>query len=159
MKPIIKYRGGKSKEIPQILPYIPQFTGRYIEPFFGGGALFFYLEPSNAIINDINENLINFYNDVRNNYYKISIGTLVGLALIPILFYTYTGVLGFSVMAIDIAIFYISVLGVFLTGWFLKDNRKLANRNGLLLTCLVILAILFFIFSYYPPEIGLFQEP
>ena len=71
MKPIIKYRGGKSKEIPQILPYIPQFTGRYIEPFFGGGALFFYLEPSNAIINDINENLINFYNDVRNNYYKI----------------------------------------------------------------------------------------
>ena len=74
-------------------------------------------------------------------------------------FYTYTGVLGFSVMAIDIAIFYISVLGVFLTGWFLKDNRKLANRSGLLLTCLVILAILFFIFSYYPPEIGLFQEP
>ena len=89
----------------------------------------------------------------------LSIGTLVGLALIPILFYTYTGVLGFSVMAIDISIFYISVLGVFLTGWFLKDNRELANRRGLLLTCLVILAILFFIFSYYPPEIGLFQEP
>ena len=43
MKPIIKYRGGKSKEIPQILPYIPQFTGRYIAPFFGGGALYFYL--------------------------------------------------------------------------------------------------------------------
>ena len=89
----------------------------------------------------------------------LSIGTLVGLVLIPILFYTYTGVLGFSVMAIDIAIFYISVLGVFLTGWFLKDNRELANRRGLLLTCLVILAILFFIFSYYPPGIGLFQEP
>ena len=89
----------------------------------------------------------------------LSIGTLVGLALIPILFYTYTGVLGFSVMAIDIAIFYISVLGAFLIGWFLNDNRELANRRGLLLTCLVILAILFFIFSYYPPEIGLFQEP
>ena len=89
----------------------------------------------------------------------LSIGTLVGLALIPILFYTYTGVLGFSVMAIDIAIFYISVLGAFLIGWFLKDNRELANRRGLLLTCLVILAILFFIFSYYPPGIGLFQEP
>lgn len=89
----------------------------------------------------------------------LSIGTLVGLALIPILFYTYTGVLGFSVMAIDIAIFYISVLGAFLIEWFLNDNRELANRRGLLLTCLVILAILFFIFSYYPPEIGLFQEP
>lgn len=71
MKPIIKYRGGKSKEIPQILPYIPQFTGRYIEPFFGGGALFFYLTPRNAIINDINKNLIDFYNDVKNNYSKM----------------------------------------------------------------------------------------
>lgn len=71
MKPIIKYRGGKSKEIPQILPYIPSFTGRYIEPFFGGGALFFYLEPHNAIINDINSNLITFYEDVKYNYYKI----------------------------------------------------------------------------------------
>lgn len=71
MKPIIKYRGGKSKEIPQILPYIPEFTGRYIEPFFGGGALFFYLEPHNAIINDININLISFYNDVKYNYLKI----------------------------------------------------------------------------------------
>lgn len=71
MKPIIKYRGGKSKEIPQILPYIPKFTGRYIEPFFGGGALFFYLEPQNAIINDINNNLITFYEDVKYNYTKI----------------------------------------------------------------------------------------
>lgn len=71
MKPIIKYRGGKSKEIPQILPYIPQFTGRYIEPFFGGGALFFHLAPSNAIINDINKNLIDFYSDVKNNYSKM----------------------------------------------------------------------------------------
>ena len=71
MKPIIKYRGGKSKEIPQILPYIPKYTGRYIEPFFGGGALFFYLAPNNAIINDINKKLIDFYCDVKNNYSKI----------------------------------------------------------------------------------------
>lgn len=68
MKPIIKYRGGKSKEIPQILPFIPPFTGRYIEPFFGGGALFFYLEPTNAIINDINKSLVDFYKDVKYNY-------------------------------------------------------------------------------------------
>ena len=53
MKPIIKYRGGKSKEIPQIIQYIPQFDGRYIEPFLGGGAMFFHLEPNNAIIRDI----------------------------------------------------------------------------------------------------------
>ena len=55
---MIKYRGGKSKEIPKIMWHIPRFTGRYIEPFFGGGALFFYLEPRQAIINDINDNTI-----------------------------------------------------------------------------------------------------
>ena len=71
MKPIIKYRGGKSKEIPKILWHIPRFFGRYIEPFFGGGALFFYLEPREAIINDINEKLINFYKGVRNHYSEL----------------------------------------------------------------------------------------
>lgn len=71
MKPIIKYRGGKSKEIPLILPYIPEYKGKYIEPFFGGGALFFYLEPKNAIINDINKGLIDFYTGIKDDYINI----------------------------------------------------------------------------------------
>lgn len=71
MKPIIKYRGGKSKEIPNIMWHIPRFAGRYIEPFFGGGALFFYLEPRRAIINDINSKLMDFYRGVRNGYDKL----------------------------------------------------------------------------------------
>ena len=68
MRPIIKYRGGKFKEIPQLIQHIPHFNGRYIEPFFGGGALFFYLEPNGAIINDINERLMNFYRAVQMNF-------------------------------------------------------------------------------------------
>lgn len=68
MKPLVKYRGGKSKEIPYLINHIPRFTGRYIEPFFGGGALFFYLEPKRAIINDINSKLISFYLGVKNNF-------------------------------------------------------------------------------------------
>lgn len=68
MKPLIKYRGGKSKEIPNLIKHIPQFNGRYIEPFFGGGALFFYLEPQKAIINDINSKLMAFYTGVRDNF-------------------------------------------------------------------------------------------
>ena len=68
MKPMIKYRGGKSKEIPNIMWHIPRFTGRYIEPFFGGGALFFYLEPRQPIINDINAKLMKFYRGVRDDY-------------------------------------------------------------------------------------------
>ena len=71
MKPLIKYRGGKSKEIPYIQKHIPRFSGRYIEPFLGGGALYFYLEPKNAIINDINEKLIGFYDGVKNDYSRL----------------------------------------------------------------------------------------
>lgn len=68
MKPLVKYRGGKSKEIPHILNRIPNYGGRYIEPFFGGGALYFHLEPNNAIINDINYKLMNFYRGVSNDF-------------------------------------------------------------------------------------------
>lgn len=68
MKPMIKYRGGKSREIPSIVRYIPHFTGRYIEPFFGGGALFFHMEPRTAIIGDINTKLMQFYRSVRDEY-------------------------------------------------------------------------------------------
>lgn len=68
MKPMIKYRGGKSKEIPHIMWHVPRFSGRYVEPFFGGGALFFFLEPRQSIINDINSKLIGFYKGVRDDY-------------------------------------------------------------------------------------------
>lgn len=71
MKPMIKYRGGKSREIPNIMWHIPRFRGHYVEPFFGGGALFFYLEPRLAIINDINEKLIGFYRGVRDDYVNL----------------------------------------------------------------------------------------
>jgi DNA adenine methylase (dam) len=71
MKPLIKYRGGKSKEIPNIERQIPHFNGRYIEPFLGGGALYFHLEPQNAIINDINSKLIGFYDGVKSDYFNL----------------------------------------------------------------------------------------
>lgn len=68
MKPLVKYRGGKSKEIHHIEKHIPDFNGRYIEPFFGGGALFFHLEPKKAIINDINSKLMDFYKGVKSDF-------------------------------------------------------------------------------------------
>jgi DNA adenine methylase len=68
MKPLIKYRGGKSKEISRLVEHIPKYSGRYIEPFFGGGALYFHLEPKRAIINDINSKLIAFYLGVRDSF-------------------------------------------------------------------------------------------
>lgn len=72
MKPLIKYRGGKTKEIPHIIKHIPKFNGRYIEPFFGGGALYFHLEPKKAIINDINSKLISFYKSIKTDFELIN---------------------------------------------------------------------------------------
>lgn len=71
MKPMLKYRGGKSKEIQHFLDHMPDYHGRYVEPFFGGGALYFYLEPQDAIINDINTQLIGFYRGVAEDYQKV----------------------------------------------------------------------------------------
>ena len=68
MNPVLKYRGGKSREIPRFLQYIPQNFDRYIEPFLGGGAVYFYLEPQMAILNDLNTPLINFYSQLKNQY-------------------------------------------------------------------------------------------
>lgn len=71
MKPLLKYRGGKSKEIPVIEKHIPHFNGKYIEPFFGGGALYFHLEPKQAVINDVNTKLMDFYSGVKTYYPKL----------------------------------------------------------------------------------------
>lgn len=68
MNPVLKYRGGKSREIPHFLPYIPDDFDRYIEPFFGGGAVYFSLEPKHAIINDVNKRLMLFYRQLRDRY-------------------------------------------------------------------------------------------
>src|SRR3989344_1918362 len=64
MQPLIKWPGGKSREFEYIKDIIPPFE-RYIEPFFGGGAVFFQLKPKKAIINDICEELVNFYKFIK----------------------------------------------------------------------------------------------
>ena len=66
-KPILKWAGGKTQILNDLLPKVPSSYGRYIEPFLGGGALFFALQPENAIIADSNPELINMYRQVANN--------------------------------------------------------------------------------------------
>ena len=51
----------------EIIDRVPNNFNNYIEPFIGGGAIFLALEPENAIINDVNEELINCYRVIRNN--------------------------------------------------------------------------------------------
>ena len=67
MKPIMKWAGGKTQMLKDIVPQVPEYSGKYIEPFFGGGALFFALQPEKAVIADSNPELINMYVQVANN--------------------------------------------------------------------------------------------
>lgn len=74
MKPFVKWAGGKRQILSRIKDYIDDsisgnedFT--YIEPFLGGGAVFFSLQPRKAIINDLNEDLINAYRVIKSDDY------------------------------------------------------------------------------------------
>ena len=65
--PIVKWVGGKRQLMFELLKNKPENYNRYFEPFIGGGALFFELQPENAYISDMNEELINLYQVVRDN--------------------------------------------------------------------------------------------
>lgn len=74
MKPFVKWAGGKRQILSRINEYVqdsisdnPDYT--YIEPFLGGGAVFFSLQPKKAIINDLNEDLINAYKIIKSDDY------------------------------------------------------------------------------------------
>ena len=70
MNPLIKWPGGKSREIERIRHLIPKYR-RYVEPFFGGGALFFHLAPQEAAINDISADLMEFYRLVQAQDFEL----------------------------------------------------------------------------------------
>lgn len=67
ISPILKWVGGKRQLLPEIMPLINKNCSTYVEPFVGGGAVFFELQPKKAIINDFNSELINVYKVVRDN--------------------------------------------------------------------------------------------
>jgi DNA adenine methylase len=66
-RPILKWAGGKQQLLPILLSKTPKNFNRYIEPFFGGGALFFALQSDNAIISESNPELINLYRIISKN--------------------------------------------------------------------------------------------
>lgn len=70
-KPILKWAGGKTQMLGDIMPKIPANYGKYIEPFIGGGALFFALNSNQSVIADSNPELVNMYQQVANNVEKV----------------------------------------------------------------------------------------
>ncbi len=70
LNPLIKWPGGKSREIEKVKDLIPPHK-RYVEPFFGGGALYFDLSPERAAINDISQDLMLFYRLVKEQNWEL----------------------------------------------------------------------------------------
>ncbi|MDR1727053.1 MAG: Dam family site-specific DNA-(adenine-N6)-methyltransferase [Acidobacteriota bacterium] len=66
-KPLLKWAGGKTQLLDAILPKFPSRYGKFIEPFVGGGAVFFALAPQDAVIGDSNPELINLYRCVASD--------------------------------------------------------------------------------------------
>ncbi|MGL6343392.1 MAG: DNA adenine methylase [Waterburya sp.] len=65
-RPFLKWAGGKSKLLPEISKRLPPDYEQYFEPFLGGGAVFFFLNPKQAYLLDVNSELINTYCVVRD---------------------------------------------------------------------------------------------
>jgi DNA adenine methylase len=65
--PILKWVGGKRQLLETLTPLLPERTTPYCEPFVGGGALLFDLQPKTAYINDINDELIRVYNVIKSD--------------------------------------------------------------------------------------------
>ena len=101
-----------------------------------------------------------FFKDQKNYWCVKLVEILLGLALIPVLFYTYNGVFGKSPDWINIAIFYISALLAFLFEWWaFKRDWLPCKRPWLAFAVICLIGVLFVVFTFMPPQIPLFQDP
>lgn len=65
--PVVKWVGGKRQLLDEIIPILPKRMTVYCEPFLGGGAVLFSVQPKNAIINDLNSDLMLVYEMIRDD--------------------------------------------------------------------------------------------
>lgn len=66
-RPFLKWAGGKGQLLEQYSAFIPRNFATYYEPFLGGGAIFFHLQPQHGVLMDINPELVNVYACVRDD--------------------------------------------------------------------------------------------
>ena len=101
-----------------------------------------------------------FFKD-RENYWCIKLcGILLGIILIPVLFYTYNGVIGKSPDWLNITIFFVAaaVSYIFELSLFHNDNQHCSSSKSAI-TILVVIALLFVLFTFATPELGIFMDP
>ena len=97
----------------------------------------------------------------REDFWQIKLcGILLGLGLIPLIFYTYNGVIGKSPDWVNIAIFFISASAAYIfEGWLFINKELRSASSKIAITALSVIALLFVIFSFFTPEIGIFKDP
>ena len=69
--PMLTWPGSKRDEVDELLPYMPEYRGRYVEPFLGGASMFFAVKPESALLSDANAELVSFYGAVRDRYHLL----------------------------------------------------------------------------------------
>ncbi len=101
-----------------------------------------------------------FFKD-QKNYWCIKLAAiLLGLVLIPVLFYTYNGAFGKSPDWLNIAIFYITaLLVVHFEWWAFKIDQVQCRHPRLAFAAICLIGVLFVVFTFAPPQIPLFQDP
>ena len=97
----------------------------------------------------------------QENFWCVKLAQiLLGLTLIPVLFYTYNGAIGKSPDWVNIAIFYVSAAAAYLFGWWAEKHHKLSCKHPwMAITMIILIGIAFVVFTYEPPKLPLFQEP
>ncbi|MBE6531713.1 MAG: hypothetical protein E7679_06490 [Ruminococcaceae bacterium] len=101
-----------------------------------------------------------FFGD-RKDFWCVKLrGTLLGLAMIPVLFYTYNGVIGKSPDWLNIAIFFVSAAIAYIYETRLFNSEKLRCRSPKsAITALCVIALLFVLFTFKTPALGIFKDP
>lgn len=85
-------------------------------------------------------------------------GILAGTTSIPIIFYTYTGILGYHTLVLDLLTFVAAVLIAFTATYRLAKSCKAQKYRFFLFGAVIFLMLCFFVFTYTPPDIGLFDK-
>lgn len=109
--------------------------------------------------------LYSFYMNAKTRYdypgvtSSLLFGILLGIFLIPVIFYAYSGILGDNFLPLDIAAFIASVLLAFAAVYRFSLSCRLVPYTPLLKLSVLLAAVCFFIFTYHPPHIGIFINP
>ena len=90
---------------------------------------------------------------------SLCIGVILSTVLIPIIFYTYTGILGYSISVLNIGYFIISIVVAFIVVCRLTESCKAQKFEWALKMSVLLLMLLFFVFTGFQPNIALFMDP